>query len=271
MIKRLLATSLLLLSVLPALVQAGAYDDLIKAADQNDGAEVTTLLRRGADPNTADGDGTTLLMSAARNGNEELVDVLLQMRAKVRGRNRYGDDALLLAAFRGYLGIVRKLVAAGAPVNRDEGWQPLAYAAFNGHLEVAQFLLEHEADVDAMSDNGTSALMVAARNGHLEVVKLLLKHEADPDIENDVGGTALSWAEAAGNTEIARLVRKAMDASAAERREAARLYAIRQAEEARQAAERARLEKEAQEKAAAEAASQENAPPTFGPIQTKPE
>jgi hypothetical protein len=268
MIKRVLASSLLLLCLLPTVAQAGVYEDLIKAVEQNDGAEVTTLLRRGADPNTADADGTTLLMTAARNSNEELIDLLLQMRAKVRGRNRYGDDALLLASFRGYLNIVRKLVAAGAPIDREEGWQPLAYAAFNGHLEVAKFLLEHEADVDALSDNGTSALMVAARNGHLEVVKLLLKYEADPDIENDAGGTALSWAEAAGNSEIAKLVRKAMDASAADRREAARLYAIRQAEEARQAAERARLEQEAKEKAAAEAASKESSP---DPIQTKPE
>lgn len=251
MMRRLIVSTLLLLALLPAAAQAGAYEDLIKAVEQNDVAEVTALLSRGADPNTADADGTTLLMSAARNGNEALIDLLLKMRAKVRGRNRYGDDALLLAAFRGHLDIVRKLVAAGSPIDREEGWPPLAYAAFNGRLEVVRFLLEQEADVDALSDNGTSALMVAARNGHLDVVKLLLKHEADPDIENDAGGTALTWAEAAGNTEIASMMRQAMEASAAERREAARVYTIRQAEQAR-------LEQEAKKKAEAEAAKKDS-------------
>lgn len=248
--RRAIAFLFFLLTLSPLVAQAGAYEDLIKAVEQGDVAEATMLLNRGADPNTADADGTTLLMSAARNGSEGLTDLLLKMRANIQLRNRYGDDALLLAAFRGHLSIVQKLVVAGAPINREEGWSPLAYAAFNGYFEIVKFLLEKDANVDALSDNGTSALMVAARNGHLDVVKLLLQHEADPDIENDAGGTALSWAEAAGNTEIASLVRKAMEASAADRLEAARLY---QAEEARIAAEQARLEQEAKEKPEAEA------------------
>lgn len=263
MMRRCWSISSLLLSLslfMPLASHAGAYDDLLKAAEQNDSAEMMALLKRGADPDTADSDGTTLLMTAARNGNDDLVELLLQMRAKVSRRNRYGDDALLLASFRGHLAIVKRLVAAGAPLQRDDGWPPLVYAAFNGHLEVVRFLLAQGADIDAVSDNSTSALMVAARNGHLEVVKLLLEQEADPDMENDSGGDALSWAEAAGNSEIAELVRLAMKRSAADRLEAARLYAIHVAEEERKAAEKARLQREA-ELAEAEAAAREAGQP----------
>lgn len=253
--RSLILTAMVLGLSLPLSAQAGTYDDLLKATEQNDTGEVVSLLQRGADPNTADPDGTTLLMTAARNGNEQLVELLLTMRAKVGSRNRYGDDALLLASFRGYLAVVKRLVAAGAPLERTDGWPPIAYAAFNGHLDIVRFLIDKGADVDAVSDNSTSALMVAARNGHLEVVKLLLAHEADPDIENDAGGDALSWAEAAGNSEIAELVRQAMKRSADDRLEAARLYAEHLAEQERLAAEKARLQREAEEKEAAAASA----------------
>ena len=206
---RKLLTSLLLCLMLPLSAQAGIYDDMLKAVLDNHTDEAVALLDRGMDPNTADAEGSTLLMLAARNGNAELVDQLILRRAKVAARNRYGDDALLLASFRGFLPVVKLLVAGGAPVNRSEGWQPLVYAAFNGHVDIMAYLLEHGAEVNGASDNGTTALMVAARNGHPEVVRLLLKHHPDVDNINEAGGTALKWAVAANNTEIADLLRKA--------------------------------------------------------------
>lgn len=189
--------------------QAGIYDDTLKAVTENDAATLSALLDRGVDPDTADADGNTLLMISARSGYESQVDLLILRRAKVQARNRFGDDALLLAAFKGYLPVVKLLLAAGAPVNRDQGWQPLIYAAFNGQVETMRYLLEQGADVNGVSNNGTTALMVAARNGHLEAVKLLLAHKAAPDKINDAAGTALKWARAAGNTDIVELLESA--------------------------------------------------------------
>ncbi|HET7776599.1 MAG TPA: ankyrin repeat domain-containing protein [Azospira sp.] len=208
---RKLLTALLLTLALPLSLpaQAGIYDDMLRAVLDNHTEEAIALLDRGMDPNTADAEGSTLLMLAARNGNEALVDQLILRRAKVAARNRYGDDALLLASFRGYLPVVKLLVAGGAPLNRSEGWPPLAYAAFNGQVEVMDYLLAKGADVNGASDNGTTALMVAARNGHIEAVRLLLKHKPDVDKISEAGGTALKWAVAANNTAIADLLRKA--------------------------------------------------------------
>ena len=197
------------LSLLALTAQAGVYDDTLKAVIENNTAELTTLLNRGVDPDTADADGNTLLMISARSGNAAQVELLILRRAKVQARNRFGDDALLQAAFKGHLPVLKLLLAAGAQVNRSQGWQPLTYAAFNGHLEVMRYLLEQGADVNGASDNGTTALMVAARNGHLDAVKLLLAHKAEPDKINDAAGTALKWAKAAGNTDIVELLEKA--------------------------------------------------------------
>lgn len=204
--RKLLAVCLFCLS-LPAL--AGIYDDMLKAVLLDQTEEAVALLDRGMDPDTADAEGSTLLMLAARSGNADLVDQLIRRRAKVAARNRYGDDALLLASFRGHLAVVKLLVAGGAPVNRQGGWQPLAYAAFNGQVEVMRHLLGQGANINGASDNGTTALMVAARNGHLEAVQLLLQHKPEVDRINEAGGTALKWALAANHTDIAALLRKA--------------------------------------------------------------
>ncbi len=189
-------------------VRAGIYDDLLKAIEENDTAKVTTILQSGMDVNTVDPAGNTLLMLAARNGNGGLVRFLLDHRARVRGRNRHGDSALMLAALKGHLEIVKLLTGAGAEINHA-GWTPLSYAAFEGHTEIARFLLNQGAAVAARAPNGATALMAAARNGHLETVKLLLNAKADPNATGDQGATALKWAVAAGHGEIAAVLKAA--------------------------------------------------------------
>jgi len=100
------------------------------------------------------------------------------------------------------------LVAAGANVNTS-GWTPLAYAAFNGHLEIASLLVKARADVNQASENGTTPLIAASRGGHIEVVKLLLANKADPTKALVSGETALDIALKNANTDIADLLRQA--------------------------------------------------------------
>lgn len=51
-------------------------------------------------------------------------------------------------------------------------------AAFEGHRDVAQLLLERGADLHARTSKGRSAMYYAARNGHHAAVQLLLAHAA---------------------------------------------------------------------------------------------
>ncbi len=75
---------------------------------------------------------------------------------------------------------VERLLKAGADVNShwsDHGETALMYAAENGHMELAEMLIEYGADVNI--NTFRSALAWAARQGHKDVVELLIANGAD--------------------------------------------------------------------------------------------
>ncbi len=205
--KRTLAVLFALL-LLPIAAAAGVYEDMEEALISGDTAWAIKLINRGMDVNSVDAAGNTLLMQTVNRDNQEFFDYLLQRRARINTRNRNGETALSLAAYRGKLYFVQRLVDSGADVNLY-GWPPLIYAAFNGHTAVAEYLLKKGAEVNATTENGSTALLFAARFGHIEVVELLLRNNADPNIANERGATAIDWALKTDNTDIADLLRKA--------------------------------------------------------------
>lgn len=186
---------------------AGVYDDIIAATNKDDTAQVVDLLTRGMDVNTADPAGNTLLIIAARNGNRDLLDFLLRNRANALKRNKYGDSAIMVAAFRGNAGIIKRLLDAGADA-ANSGWNALHYAAYGGHAEVVQMLLARPLDLDAAAPNGQTALMLAAKAGKLEVVKLLIDADADLELEDHDGKTAMDLAGAAGHGDVVEYLRE---------------------------------------------------------------
>ncbi|MER6955273.1 ankyrin repeat domain-containing protein [Streptomyces sp. NPDC000618] len=120
---------------------------LMTAAMFQEAAEVTLLLRAGADPAAADADGTTPLYAASVQGA--------------------ADTA-------------RTLLAAGAPPDAEsaglgaEG-TPLCAAACWGHTETVRTLLAHGADPNLREDHGTgmTPLEWAAAGPHPETVSVL--------------------------------------------------------------------------------------------------
>lgn len=204
---RILCT-LVLSMVLTGLAHAGSYEDSLSSARLGDTQQLVKLLNRGVDPDTVDGQGNTLLMLAAREGYADTVKALLKYRPKLSARNQAGDSALMLAVLKSNAEIVDLLLAAGAEINHD-GWTPLAYAAFEGHVDLLGRLIEKGADVNALVPNKSNALMLAARNGHIEVVRRLVKLDVNFDQKNDSGFTAESWALSNGNSDIAELIRTA--------------------------------------------------------------
>lgn len=206
---RIGAISVALIGVLWALpAYSGIYDDMLRAINLHDTVQVSILLRRGLDIDTTDPDGNTLLMLAARTGDNQTLEILLKNRANVLKVNKYGDSALMLTALHGDMQSVKALVAAGADPD-PKGWTPLIYAAFEGRKEIVAYLLTLGIDINAQSANGISALMAASRNGHLEVVKLLLEQGADLSLVDQDGKTALEMALAGQHLEVANLLRSA--------------------------------------------------------------
>ncbi|HRD35057.1 MAG TPA: ankyrin repeat domain-containing protein [Rhodocyclaceae bacterium] len=181
--------------------------DALSSARLGDTPQLVDLLKRGVSPDTVDEQGNSLLMLAAREGQVPTVKALLGYKPKVSHRNQAGDSALMLATLRGDGEMVELLLEAGAQFDHD-GWTPLIYAAFEGHLALVERFLALGANVNALAPNGSNALMFAGRNGHLPVVARLLKTDIDLEQQNDRGFTAETWALSNKNTDIADLINK---------------------------------------------------------------
>lgn len=194
------------LAGLPAISRAQA-----RAQTDNDVAFERALIRdnhramldlifRGVDPNTRDSRGRPGLVAALHRDSLRVFDVLLQAPGiRLDETSDQGESALMMAALKGHLAIVRKLLERGAAVNKP-GWNALHYAtsaALPDSLAIVQLLVRKGAPVDAPSPNGTTALMMAAQYGSEDVVAQLLKYGADPLAKNQRGWTAVDFARQA--------------------------------------------------------------------------
>jgi len=194
-------------------VWAGAYEDFFVAILRDDGDAITTLLRRGFDPNTRDPKGQLGLTIALQNGANKAFSALLASRkVNVDARNAQDESPLMMAALKGNVEAVKSLIVRDADVNKT-GWAPLHYAASAGspqHAMIIALLLENHAYIDAGSPNGTTPLMMAAHYGSIEAVQLLLEEGADPTLKNQLGLTAADFALRVSRTESAEKIAAAI-------------------------------------------------------------
>ena len=116
-----------------------------------------------------------------------ITDELLRHGADVDARdttpNYKGYTALLHAAARGELDVVRSLLDAGADIDAKcdvRGNVPLYGAVVNNHPRVVEVLLAHGAEVSPVNDDGFTPLAAAAAYGHVKVAKALVRAGADP-------------------------------------------------------------------------------------------
>lgn len=76
----------------------------------------------------------------------------------------------------------------------DTGLTPLLAACFSGHVEVATFLIDSGADIDAATkETGRTPLYAAAQEGHVDVVRLLIKRGALMDKASESSGVTPLW------------------------------------------------------------------------------
>ncbi|MBY4599551.1 ankyrin repeat domain-containing protein [Ottowia caeni] len=215
MVKSFYRTLLILwIAVLAPLAWGNDVDSFVRAIKQDNDVAMRSLLSRGMDPNTKDEKGAPGLYIALQEGALKVARLLIESpRIKVELRNASDESPLMMASFKGYLDIAKRLIEKDADVNKP-GWAPLHYAATNGQLKLMELLLEQHAFIDAQSPNGTTPLMMAASYGSPEAVKLLIEAGADLRMRNQKGLSALDFAQGAERTDAAELITSALKASA---------------------------------------------------------
>jgi ankyrin repeat protein len=105
-----------------------------------------------------------------------------------------GFTALHLAAFFGHPEAAQVLVERGADVSavahNAMAVQPLHSAAAAGQTEIARLLLDRGADPNARQEGGFTPLHAASQNKDEELAELLLSRGADPEAAADDGRRA---------------------------------------------------------------------------------
>ncbi|KAF8637813.1 hypothetical protein AX16_010731 [Volvariella volvacea WC 439] len=157
-------------------------------ATAGDDEGVQRALDAGANVNTLDASGRSVVMCAVAGDHWETIDA---------------SDASFMTPRR--LHVLRMLLARpeislytlNLPQTSMNGVIPLGMAAWLGFPEAVRTLLESSSSricVDGMDSHGATALMYAARDGNLAVVKLLLSHGARPDFRDLNHRTSVQFA-----------------------------------------------------------------------------
>ena len=125
------------------------------------------------------------------------------------------EKNIIRAAKRGDLSALRDLLKSNRSLvhARDsDGSTPLHCAAWKGHVEVAQALLDAGAHIDDHNMNehwGTTPLHAAAHGNQAKVAELLIARGADVTARNLNQRTPLGETEVHKCTSVAKLLRAA--------------------------------------------------------------
>ncbi len=193
----------------------GGLTPLHDAANEGHKEVAELLITKGADVNAKDKIGGTPLHLSAHSGQREIVELLIangaNMNAKIEvgkwkdqtslslaiqnnqtetadllrkhgGKTGEELNVIIAAAKKGNIEAVKQHLAAGVDVNAKNkyGSTPLHNAAFEGHKEIAELLINKGANVNVKLESGLfkghTPLNIAIEFKRTETADLLRKH-----------------------------------------------------------------------------------------------
>ena len=142
---------------------------------------IRALVKAGANINLLDNDRYDGITTAAVADDEETLRVLLALGANAKLiTSRYDGTALIAAAHLGHDGVVKQLIAAGAPLDHvnNLNWTALIESIVLGngglrHQECLRALLAAGASYQLTDRQGNTPLQLARSRGYREMVQLL--------------------------------------------------------------------------------------------------
>ena len=112
------------------------------------------------------------------------------------------------AAKRGDVTRVRELLKKGIPPDNvdADGYSPMFWAAFNGHLDVVEVLIGSGAKLSFAGNSDGTPMHAAAMECSPAVIAVLAKNGAEVDTLNGAGLTSLWLASRYGHTNCVRML-----------------------------------------------------------------
>ncbi len=180
------------------------------------------------DINLTNKTGETALMVAARVGNDQMFEALMDAGANLYSKNTDGQTVQEVAKANGHPSIVETIARYEAFVNqgsdafgeastepapetqsdidvkaRDKAGQThlMKFAAL-GNADMVKKLIGLKSDVDAKDFTGFTPLLLAAKKGSLKVVQLLLDAQANANAKDGQGKNSLLHAIEAGSADL---------------------------------------------------------------------
>ena len=148
------------------------------------------------------------VFEAAALGRTARVRALIEDdRSRIRAYAADGFYPLGLAAYFKHRDTVRLLLDLGADVHQAAAngakVTALHAAVSSNQPEIARWLIDAGADVNARQQMDYTPLMGAAANARLDMIDMLLAHGADPAMKTTDGKSAADLAREHGHAEIA--------------------------------------------------------------------
>ncbi|KAL9099788.1 MAG: hypothetical protein Q9163_004761 [Psora crenata] len=186
---------------------------IINAAYDGDEATVNSLMSDPSEISDRDEKGWTALHAAGVSGNLNVARILLRDPPKFNPNavDNFGRTPLYLAVQNGNDDLVNFLIDSGADPNCQEGLKSILDQAITSEgPSTVQLLLAKGADPNKVNGIGQTPIFVAC--SHPDMLRILLSYGADPFYVTDHGMTALTFAARSGNVNaITQLLDQGMD------------------------------------------------------------
>jgi uncharacterized protein len=142
---------------------------------------IEALARAGAELGALENDRYDAVTIAAVADDEETLRTLLALGASAKlVTSRYDGTALIAAAHLGHDGVVRQLIAAGAPLDHVNNlhWTAVIESIVLGnggarHQSTLKALIDAKANLQLADRSGRTPLQLARERGYAEMVAML--------------------------------------------------------------------------------------------------
>lgn len=202
----------------PSDSEIGRYSGFFEAAYKGDVGAIRELAAAGADIEARDDNGRTAVHVAAFASQDAALKALAETGADMNALDADRYDAVTIAAVADDPDLMSLAITLGNDPGRMTSpydGTALIAAAHLGHVEVVRRLIAAGAPLDHVNNLGWTALIEAivlgdGSDAYVQIVQALLDGGATPRLADRLGVLPVDMAQSRGFVEITDLIRKAM-------------------------------------------------------------